>query len=82
MKPQKKTNICWATYHGKGGYEIEQQQANKIFKIGKRYLVIGGTIDRYSTELILKNIPSSWNSCLFHVNLEKAPVYHLYYYKA
>jgi len=61
-----------AVYHGKGGYEGQRDQANKVFKVGVGYEIKSGVCGRCSTDLEFEGVEGKWNSVLFSYN-EKCP---------
>jgi len=77
-KKPKQPKKCYATYHGEGGYDDQIKRADKIFVKGKRYQVVGGSIHSSYSDIVLKDIAGRWNSCLFDVDIFKAPLLHDY----
>jgi hypothetical protein len=75
----KERKPCLATFTGTGGYEYQREQANKVFEVGKQYLVIGGLMDRAYTSLRIEGIPGDWNSVLFDFDYNEAPLSSSYY---
>ena len=57
-------------YLGDGGYQFEREYANKLFKVGESYQVIGIYIDKYVTYFKIKDFECNgrFNSCLFESN--------------
>lgn len=64
----------WTTFHGEGGYPNEIEAAKKIFEVGKRYRIVGGSIGNNSSRLIIDGVKGSWNSCLFDVKIHDVPI--------
>lgn len=69
---------CYATFTGQGGYPSENERARSIFEIGIQYLIIGGKIGKYLTEIKLEGFSGYWNSVMFDFNMTTAPLEHSY----
>lgn len=68
---RKMTNTdCWATFHGIGGYTMQNINANQRLTIGKKYKVIGGKINRFDTSLVLEGVEGHYNSVMFDIEGE------------
>ena len=65
---------CFATFTGAGGYDSEKERASKVFQVGEKYLITGGTIYDWHTDINIKDIPGNWNSCLFDFDMDAAPL--------
>jgi hypothetical protein len=66
--------ICWAIFHGRGGYDLERERALKTFRIGGNYRIIGGAIGLSITRLEIEGIEGSWNSVFFSYDSSIAPL--------
>ena len=65
---------CWATFTCAGGYDFEQAQAKKVFKVGERYKIIGGEMGRSYTKVFFEGVEEGWNSVLFDYDKDIAPI--------
>jgi len=72
------SNECWATFHGKGGWDMERKAALEKFEIGQDYKIIGGREGQSSTYLTFEGIPGNWNSAMFEYDRETAPISRFY----
>ena len=59
---------CYATFTGKNGYPHENERANQILTIGKKYKVVGGAMCKWRTTLKLEDVISQWNSVMFDID--------------
>ena len=59
---------CYATFTGKNGYPAENERANEILTIGKKYKVVGGAIGSWRTALKLEDVIGQWNSVMFDID--------------
>ena len=75
MKNQSHNNKpCYTIFLGEGGYPNEREKALATFEVGKQYTVIGGTIGRSRSNIIIEGFEGEWNSVLFDVDIFKAPL--------
>lgn len=68
------TELCFATFTGRGGWDGERERAAATFVVGHKYLIVGGSIGRYSSYLEIESHPGRWNSVLFDFDMSKAPL--------
>jgi hypothetical protein len=61
------TTDCWATFHGNGGFPIQNTYAKSRLTIGVKYKVINCTIGGWETSLNLDGIDGSFNSVMFDI---------------
>lgn len=72
MKEEKE---YWTTFTGRGGYQSEIDEANKVFKVGQKYKITGGVIESSSSTIRVEGGGTrSWNSVLFDVDIGKCPI--------
>ncbi|QGT54392.1 hypothetical protein b3_0148 [Synechococcus phage B3] len=74
---------CWATFHGNGGYDIQQTHAKNLLNIGQKYKVTGASVGSWITFLKLDGVVGSFNSVMFDVEgeLPHVPMHGYYPHK-
>ena len=65
-----KTPPIYATFNGKGGFDIEREHARQQLTLGKRYEVVFVDMGQSSTILYLKGVTLSYTSALFDVDFD------------
>lgn len=58
-------------YHGRGGWDYERAEAEKLFTIGDEYEIVDANVGSSKTYLTLKGVQGVYNSVLFDVDIGK-----------